>query len=452
MFCMKNYFQQYTPASPLAVFRIMLGSLLFLSMVRFWANGWIEELYLSPKYFFPFYGFEFVKPLGPYTYLVFAICALSALLVALGLFYRVAIVVLFTSFTYVELIDKSTYLNHYYFISMVCLLMIFLPAHVHFSIDAWRKQPLAKALVPRWTVDSLKLFVCIVYFYAGLAKINSDWLLQAQPLRIWLPAKNDLPLIGPLLSKVWVAYLFSWLGCLYDLSIPYLLLNRNTRLVAYLAVIGFHVITAVLFPIGMFPYVMIGTALIFFSPEFHNAVLNFLSKLFKLKKLPVEPGSQFVYSPSGKSFAVTALTIFFFIQVAAPWRYALYPDEIFWTEEGYRFSWRVMLMEKAGYAEFTVKDRNGDYVKVNNGEFLTPLQEKMMAAQPDMLLQFAHILKDHYSQRGFESPQVFVDSYVSINGRLGKPIVNSQTDLAQLEDSFAHKSWILPFGNDIKGL
>lgn len=449
---MKDYFQRYTPSSTLAVFRIVLGTLMFFGIARFWANGWIEELYVLPKHFFPFYGFEFVKPLGEFTYALFAVCAISSLLVALGLFYRVAIVVLFTSFTYIELIDKSTYLNHYYFISMVCLLMIFLPAHVRFSLDAWRDRTLAKALVPQWTVDAVKLLVCIVYVYAGLAKINSDWLLNAQPLRIWLPAKNDLPIVGPLFSKVWVAYVFSWMGCLYDLTIPFLLLNRSTRLFAYGAVIVFHVITAILFPIGMFPYLMIGTALIFFSPAFHTALLNTISKLFRFRTVSLDPESQYTFSSLSKSFTIGVLVIFFSIQLAAPWRYALYPDEVFWTEEGYRFSWRVMLMEKAGYAEFTVKDTNGDYVKVNNSDFLTPLQEKMMASQPDMMLQYAHILREHYKQQGFESPQVFVDSYVTVNGRLGKPLVDATTDLAQIEDTFAHKSWLLPFGNDIKGL
>jgi uncharacterized membrane protein YphA (DoxX/SURF4 family) len=147
---MITYFQKYTSASPLVVFRIMIGGLLFLSIIRFWYNGWIEDLYISPKSFFPFYGFEFVKPLGNYTYLLFILCAVSALLVAIGLFYRVAIILLFLSFTYIELMDKSTYLNHYYFISMICLIMIFLPAHVSFSIDTRWKKKLQTTQVPQW--------------------------------------------------------------------------------------------------------------------------------------------------------------------------------------------------------------------------------------------------------------------------------------------------------------
>lgn len=448
---MRGYFNQYTSASPLAVFRIMLGGLIFLSMIRFWANGWIETLYIEPKYFFPFYGFEFVKPLGDYTYLLFIICAFAALLVMLGLFYRISMVVLFLSFTYIELMDKSTYLNHYYFVSMVCLLMIFLPAHICFSLDVWRQKENACARVPCWCVDALKLFAGLVYLYAGLAKVNSDWLLHAQPLRIWLPAKNDLVLIGPLLGKVWVAYAFSWAGCLYDLSIPFLLLNKRTRPWAYGGVIVFHTLTAMLFPIGMFPYIMMGTALIFFSPSFHDKIIHSARRIFQMKEKVEKPDKAYIYSSVSKSLIIGALAVFFFVQLALPWRYLLYPDELFWTEEGYRFSWRVMLMEKAGYAEFTVKDVDNRYVTVKNSDFLTPLQEKMMAAQPDMILHYAHLLRDYYTQQGFHEPQVYVDSYVTLNGRLGKTMIDPRADLTRFNESFNHKTWILPFNDDIKG-
>jgi hypothetical protein len=449
---MNGYFQKTTSAAPLAIFRIAFGILLFGSVVRFWAKGWIYDLYIAPKYFFPFYGFEFVTPLGDFTYMLFALCAASALMVALGLFYRVSSIVLFLSFTYIELIDKSTYLNHYYFVSMICLLMIFLPAHVYFSLDARRNKNLNAGEIPQWTIDSIKVFVCIVYALAGMAKLNSDWLIHAQPLRIWLPAKNDLPFIGSLFNYVWVAYAFSWLGCLYDLGIPFLLLKKCTRVFAYCSVVVFHVLTAILFPIGMFPYIMIATALIFFSPGFHMSIINRVGEFLKVSKEFLHPVRQFNYSERVTKILVRGIAVLLVLQIVMPFRYAFYPGELFWTEEGYRFSWRVMLMEKAGYAQFTVKDPDGRQLTVDNKEFLTPLQEKMMATQPDMILQYAHILRNYYSQKGFKSPQVYVDSYVALNGRLGKPLIDPLTDLASQKESFSHKRWILPFDNEIKGL
>lgn len=102
-----------------------------------------------------------------------------------------------------------------------------------------------------------------------------------------------------------------------------------------------------------------------------------------------------------------------------------------------------MLMEKAGNAQFTVKDINGRRAFVNNNNFLSTLQEKMMATQPDMILQYAHILRDHYAKSGFVKPKVFVDSYVTLNGELGKPLIDPNTDLAIEKESFKHKDWII---------
>ncbi len=449
---MSSYFQKSVSAAPLAVFRIVFGLMLLGSVVRFWAKGWIEQLYIQPRFFFPFYGFEFVKPLGEYTYVVFAICGLSALLMALGWFYRWASVGLFLSFTYIELIDKSTYLNHYYFVSLICLMLIFLPAQVYFSVDAFQNRVRVADNIPLWCLDALKLMVGILYFYAGLAKLNSDWLLHAVPLKIWLPARNDLPIIGFWFNHPIVPFVFSWLGCIYDLSIPFLLWNRLTRLWAYGAVVVFHLLTAILFPIGMFPYVMIVTALVFFSAKFHQKIIEIIGNTIGVSEAFMYPRQIFKYAFASQRLLLGMFGVFFLIQLSFPFRYLCYPGELFWTEEGYRFSWRVMLMEKAGYAQFTVKDVSGRQVIVNNSQFLTPLQEKMMATQPDIILQYAHILRDYYKNQGFHAPQVYVDSYVALNGRLGRPLIDPRVDLAKERESFKHKSWIIPFNDEIKGL
>jgi hypothetical protein len=447
----RTYFQKTTHAAPLSLFRMVFGLLLFGSIVRFWLKGWIHDLYIKPKYFFSFYGFEFVKSPGEFTYLIFAICAMSALLFAVGYRYRIASICLFLSFTYIELIDKSTYLNHYYFVSMVCLLMIFLPANAYFSVDAYRSARLNAERIPKWTIDALKLFVCLLYFYAGLAKINSDWLIEAQPLKIWLPAKNDIPVIGFLFNYTWVAYAFCWLGCLYDLSIPFLLTRKSTRVFAYAAVVIFHLLTSLLFPIGMFPYIMIATAVIFLSADVHQSVLSNLGSLLKLSDNVLTPRREYAYTPLTSRIVLSVFALFFAFQVTMPFRYLLYPGELFWTEEGYRFSWRVMLIEKAGYAQFTVKDATGRIAVVDNRDFLTSLQEKMMSTQPDMILQYAHALRDHFTNEGFQSPEVYVDSYVTVNGRLGRPLVDPSVDLTKLKESFTHKRWLLTFNDEIEG-
>jgi hypothetical protein len=450
----KTYLKRSTETAPLAVFRIFFGLMMLISIIRFWAYGWIEKLYLEPDFHFSFYGFEWVQPLGVWTYLLFGVCGLSALMVALGYRYSLSAVVFFLSFTYIELMDKTTYLNHYYFISILAFLMIFLPAGAYFSVDAYRDPGKRFQYVPKWTVDSIRLLLGIVYVYAGLAKLNSDWMLHALPLKIWLPSKFDIPLIGPIMGQEWVHYTFSWAGALYDLCIPFLLLFKPTRWFAFVLVVIFHTLTRVLFPIGMFPYIMIVGSLIFFEARVHHRILRFFSRFLGIDSGVFDNGA--VYSEIRgfvREFKLGVVTLFFAIQLLFPWRYALYPGELFWTEEGYRFSWRVMLMEKAGYAQFRiVEGKTGRWFYVDNSDFLTPFQEKQMSFQPDFILEFAHFLKSHFETQGKQDIQVYVQCSVALNGRLSKPYIDPDVNLAKERESFRHKTWILPFEDEIKGL
>lgn len=452
MLKLKTYLNQNTHAAPLAVFRIAFGVMMCFSIIRFWYHGWIETLYLQPKFHFSYYGFEWVKPIGEYTYLLFIICGLSALFVALGLKYRIAIITFFLSFTYIELMDKTTYLNHYYFISLLSFLMIFLPANAHFSVDNLIKKR-SYEHVPKWTIDSVKLLLGIVYFYAGLAKLNSDWLFRAQPLKIWLTSKYDLPFIGDtLMHQNWFHYTMSWGGMLYDLSIPFLLLYRKTRVFAFALVVFFHVFTRVLFPIGMFPFIMIVSTLIFFDAGLHKKIIKTLKRL-----LPASNSYQILknktFNYKYRKPIMAFLMLFFCVQLVFPFRYLVYPGELFWTEEGYRFSWRVMLIEKMGIATFKIVNKEtGDFFLVDNTDFLTSFQEKQMSFQPDFILEYAHYLGDHFTSQGHKNVQVFVESYVALNGRLSTPFIDKNVDLYAEKESFKPKHWILPFTDDIKGL
>jgi len=424
------------------------------SIIRFAANGWITKLYIEPQFFFSYYGFEWVQPLGQWTYLLFVICGLSSIFVAIGYKYRWSIIVFFLSFTYIELMDKTTYLNHYYFISILSFLMIFLPANAYFSVDAWQNEKIRSQKVPTWTIGSIKLLLGIVYFYAGLAKLNSDWLFEAMPLQIWLPAKYSIPILGDLLQQTWVHYLFAWSGAIYDLTIPFLLLYKRTRTVAFILVVVFHVLTRVLFPIGMFPYIMIASALIFFDSGLHNRILDKISGWLRITKSLFDNGSIYEYPKKWiQKASLSIIAVFFVLQLLIPFRYMLYPGELFWTEEGYRFSWRVMLMEKAGYANFKVVDPENDQrFYVDNTEFLTRFQEKQMSSQPDFILEYAHFLEDHYQEQGIKDPEIYVDSYVALNGRRSQPYVDPNVDLTEIEPSLKHRTWLLPFDDEIKGL
>ena len=423
------------------------------SIIRFWLKGWIETIYIEPSFHFSYYFFEWIKPIGGYTYLLFFICGVSAFMVAIGYRYKLSIIIFFLSFTYIELMDKTTYLNHYYFISILSFLMIFLPANNSYSLDSITRN-INYTKVYKWNVDVIKLLLFIVYFYSGLAKINSDWLIEAQPLKIWLTSNYDLPVIGELMQKTWIHYLMSWGGMIYDLSIAFLLIYKKTRLFAFMLVIFFHVFTAILFPIGMFPYIMIMGSVIFFSSNIHKNILDYLFDILGLSKFYK---SDQMITMELKSFenrrsTLTIITIFFLIQFFFPFRYIFYPGELFWNEQGYRFSWRVMLIEKKGYTNFKVVDgQNKKSFYVNNEDFLTEFQERQMSFQPDFIIEFAHHLGDYYKSKGIEKVEIYCDSYVTLNGRMSKKFIDSEIDLLKEKNGFNHKKWIIPINENIKG-
>jgi hypothetical protein len=327
---------------------------------------------------------------------------------------------------------------------LVAFLLIFLPAHRNYSLDVkWgRVKPLEQ--IPAYPILLLKFQLLLVYFFAGIAKINYDWLMLSMPLKIWLPANSDMPLLGPIFTYEFTAYVFSWVGMLFDLTIGYFLFKKATRFYAWLVVVFFHLLTGYLFQIGVFPLVMIVSTLIFFGEKFHLKVLSWFSKIiqFKVNIIRFEPNLT-----STKSIWITAaILIWISFHITFPFRYLCYPGNFFWTEQGYRFGWRVMLFEKAGTATFYVKDdTTSKEGVVDNRDFLNPHQEKQMAMQPDMILQYAQFLKRHYEERGLVVNNVRAEVYVTLNGRASQLLFNPKQNLLVLKDSWQHKDWIKPF-------
>ena len=426
-----------------AAFRIAFGLLGLVAIIRFGAKGWISELYIEPTHYFTYSGFWWVQPWpawGMYTH--FVLLGIASLCVAIGFKYRVSIAAFFLLFTYVELIDKTTYLNHYYWVSLASLLMIFLPLDRYASVDAWRNPSLRSATVPVWVIWALRAQVGVVYVFGGIAKLNPDWLFHAQPLRIWLYNSGDLPLVGTLLGETWVAYTMSIGGVLFDMTIVSWLLWGRSRLIAYVVLCVFHVATWLLFPIGMFPWIMICASLVFFSPGWAQPLI----RRFNLSDdAPVNHKSSQVNHPSWKGRITTAaLLAFALVQVIVPLRHWAYPGNVRWNEDGYRFSWRVMLTEKTGHLRFRVTDIDTRREWLAYPEdYLTPLQVERIAYQPDMILALAHIIAKDAGDR-HTSVEVRADSFVAFNGRPAARFVDPHVDLARIPTGIGPKTWVLP--------
>jgi vitamin K-dependent gamma-carboxylase len=437
----------------LAAFRFAFGLALAVSMLRFVAYGWIDAFFVAPRFHFKYWLFPWVEPLsGTGMYALFwTLCGL-ALCLAFGFLFRLSGLAFALGFTYLQLIDVATYLNHYYLAALLAFLLVCSPAGRVASIDAWLWPRLSVSEVPRAWLWLFRLQVAVVYSYAGFAKAHGDWLFYAQPLRIWLAANTDMPLLGPLFRLEGVPYLMSWAGFLFDTCAPWLLMFRRTRLFAYGAVLVFHALTRALFPIGMFPVIMVLSALLFFPPDWPRTLLARVFGRFaprEPREIAAPPASASAAQLRLPAWGALLMGLYALVQVVMPLRCFAYGGNVRWHEQGMRFSWRVMVREKNGSVTFYVRQKNGARVfEIAPRRYLTPAQEREMVGQPDLILQFAHFLRDDFTRRGLGPVSVSVDALVSLNGRPMVPMIDPIIDLAAVEDGLAKAHFVLPAPTD----
>ena len=430
--------QRPLDASGLTAFRVLFGLLTLASSLRFLAEGWVEQAFVTPTFFFSFMGLSWVQVLPPWAmYGAFIVMALASLCVALGLFYRVAIVVFFLLFTYVELIDVTNYLNHYYLVSLLALLLCVMPLGQAHSLDVMRRGERSRRTFPAWMTWLLRFQVAVVYLYAAVAKTGADWLVHGQPMGIWLAARTDIALIGPYLDLPGVALALSWGGFLYDTCVIPFMLWRRSRPFAYVVALIFHGLVGVFFNIGMFPWIMVVALTVFFEP-------NWPRRFFTRAKRPPAPRPIALRRWSHtQGFAVAAMAVYVTLQAAVPARAFLYGGDVLWHEQGMRFAWKVMVREKNGSVTYRVRsDRWARERHIYPSQYLTSHQEREMSGQPDQILQLAQHIADELRSNGHHDVEVRVDALAALNGRRMQALIDPEVDLTQIEDSLWRAEWI----------
>lgn len=423
--------------APLLIFRVFFGILIAVESFGAIATGWVRETLIAPKFTFSFIGFEWLQPLpGNGMYFYFMVMGIMGIFIALGFKYRFSILGFTILWLGVYLMQKSSYNNHYYLLVLISFLMCFFPANAGLSIDARRYPNLRANSMPSYVKWIVVAQLFLVYTYASVAKLYGDW-LDFSIVEILMQQRKDYPIIGPILQQPWVHRTVGIAGIIFDAMIIPALLWKPTRKFAFIISIFFHLFNSVIFQIGIFPYLALAFTIFFFDPKTIRNIFFKNKQVYSDNRIEV---------PSYKRFLLLGCGIYFLIQVLLPIRHHVIKDDVLWTEEGHRLSWRMMLRSRRGKIQFKVVDKdNGTAFIVGLKDHLTKKQMRKIAAYPDFIWQFSQQLKQEHTAKG-ESVAVYaLNSKVSINGKPYKPFIDPKVDLANEKwDHFGHHEWILP--------
>ena len=431
---------QFQPVdnSPLILFRICFGLLLFIESFGATLTGWVKSALIEPQFNFTLIGLEWLQPPdGPWMYFYFYLMAICGLMVMFGFYYRVGISLFTVLWTVVYWMQKSHYNNHYYLLILLCFFMLILPAHAYASYDAKRRNSVVSTTCPRWCLNIFILQMWIVFTFAAIHKLYPGW-LNGDFISLSFVSKANYPLIGELLQKAWLQKSVIYGGILFDGFIIYLLLWKRSRKIALILSIGFHLFNSVVFQIGIFPFLMIAMTVFFFEPEV-------IRKIFFPKK-PIVPIQESLPKLTTGCLALMGLfAIYFGLQLYLPLRHHLYKGNVFYTEEGHRLAWRMMLRYKHGYTNYMIRNIDTDSTwTVSPLKHLTSKQAMALPGHPDMIWQFAQYLEKEYQKQGILDVEIRAESFVRLNRGPEVRLIDPEVDLTITPwQPFRHSVWIL---------
>lgn len=456
-----KYLLEPVDGASLGIFRILFYLIMAVDMVRYFQFQWIDSMFVRPAFWFSW--FPFIQPWPEmYMYLHFKLAFLAALLSCLGLFYRPASLFFGFSIIYFFLIDKANFINHFYLICLISFVMMLLPANRCYSIDAvWEAQK--KTQVARWNILILKYLVLIVYFYAALWKFSPDWLAGVPCQYFTYPMADKTPLLAPIVNQDWFGHFMAYGGLFVDCSVPIFLIIPQTFWLGAIISVCFHVMNSWLFMIGVFPFLMMSTLVLFPSCSWPRDLwAKIRSKTGREKEksgksaqssvlLVRQSANTAVQGAFGFSKLTTIAALIFFhvflvVQMFLPLRFLAYSGNPDWTEQGYYFCWRMMLHSKrTSMACFEVRDpRTGEILATITGRrFLNGNQRWNMGRHPQLARQFGIWLADKIERKTGRRPIINVMLRASVNGRPWQYLIDPHVDIAARP-----KEYIVPLADN----
>ena len=407
----------------LVIFRICFSIVLIVQTIYFFKLGFIENNILKPFILFPF--FDFLS--NPSEQLVY-FSAILMLISNIGMIFnktsRMSCLIFFLTFTYLWLLDRAYFNNHYYFISIITFLLFFLNKESSFKKNYY---------VPKINIIVFQIMIFLIYFISGVNKINPYWIFDLQPMTHILQTKAQVS-GNNLFSNYITISLFTISGLIYDLVIGFFLIFKKTRIIGFIFVLIFNSLNFFLFKdvgeIGVFPFLMISTLVLFIDPVK-------IQKLLKLKK-----NDKVILQ--NKSFVNHLIVFFIIFQILLPFRHLLVKGNVDYNGVGQRFSWRMKIMYKESNIEFFLKNKlTGKKYNVDVTKMLTPIQYNNLKYYPDLILPLAHRMKSQaISEFGIKFPEITCIFKTSFMGKKEQLLFSPKKDLTLIPINSKASNWL----------
>ena len=401
---------QPRPNGYLALFRLAFGAILTLRIAWYLASGNVDYL-ANTQILFDFPGFGWLPELpGPaYRWLLIGLIPF-ALTYTAGVMFRLSAAVLTVGWGLFFFADMATWGNLDYLIAWFLLLSVFIPADSRLSHTLRWRPGNAYRSAPIWVLWILRFQLGVVYFFAGVVKIDAGW-LSGRTFEYFVAVENHNPMLAGLLNWPAFAPMMAWSGMFFDLLIVPAMLWRPTAKLAFPAMIFFHVFNYVFIGLGTIPPVMIVLTLVVFLPtQTTEGICQTLETM-----LGFEPPRLDWPTPIRSRTAVAGVLAVVLVQTALPLRHFLYPGDARWHQQGQVYSWWLRTVHSDVHVKFYATYRGSD------GEIaIAPLdyidvEQKAMAIDPQMLVEFAHHVADSLRAQGKTDVRVVADITKALN-------------------------------------
>lgn len=367
--------------------------------------------------------------------IIFAIGILGSFFITIGFLYRISSIVVFLLWCYLFFTDQGHNNNHYYLIAMFLFFFIFVNANEWGSVKSIKKK---SKFIPVWNYLVFKLLIFILYFYGGLAKLNSDW-LNGYPLKYWLSGRDHLGVFfKEFLEKDFTVYFFSYYGLVFDLFVGFFLFHKKLKYLAVSLMIPFHIFNHFLWPIGVFPWLSIFMTILFFEDE--------INSFFKFPKF-----GKIDESLLKKRMVTLFFVLFFTFQFLFPFRQYLYSGKTNWHGYGEFFAWRMMLADKQGAVRLRVYSEDNQYLgEVSLQEYINQRQLYKMVFIPKNFIPFCKYIeqeiKSDVRNSSLGDIKIYADVFKTINNRPFERVIDPKVDLTSVKYAILKKgTYILPY-------